>query len=65
MPDSPANTAGVQGGDLVTRINDEPVAQWNFLRFNALVASAGEIKFTFLEGTAEKSRTLPVFTLVP
>lgn len=65
VPDSPANTAGVQGGDLVTRINDEPVAQWNFLRFNALVASAGEIKFTFLEGTAEKSRTLPVFTLVP
>lgn len=65
VPDSPANTAGVQGGDLVTRINDESVAQWNFVRFEALVASAKEIRFTFLNGSQETKLTLPVFVLMP
>lgn len=65
VPDSPANLAGVQGGDLVTRINDEPVAQWNFLRFEALVARATEIRFTFLQGAKETTLTLPVFVLMP
>lgn len=65
VPDSPANDAGVQGGDLVTRINDEPVTQWNFLRFEALVASAKDIRFTFLNGAQESTLTIPVFVLMP
>jgi hypothetical protein len=65
VPDSPAHAAGVQGGDLVTRINDEPVAAWDYPRFEKLVASAKDIRYSFLNGTQEKSRTLPVFELVP
>jgi hypothetical protein len=65
VPDSPAHAAGVQGGDLVTRINDEPVATWDFLRFEQLVATAGEIRFTFLHGTQETTHRLAVFVLVP
>jgi hypothetical protein len=65
VPDSPAHAAGVQGGDLVTRINGEPVAAWDYSRFEQLVESAGEIRYSFLNGTQEKSRTLAVFELVP
>ena len=57
--------AEVQTGDLVTRINGEPVAQWDLRRFEQLVATARSITFTFLNGTAEKNTTLPVFELVP
>ncbi len=65
VPDSPADKTGVVTGDLVTRINDEPVAQWNFTRFEQLVATAGEIRFSFLNGAQETARTLAVFELVP
>ena len=65
VPDSPAHTAGVQGGDLVTRIDGEPVAAWDYRRFEQLVASANEIRFSFLQGTQEITRTLAVFELVP
>ena len=64
VPDSPAHAAGVQGGDLVTRINDEPVAAWDYLRFEQLVATASGIRFTFLNGTQEASHTLGVIELV-
>jgi hypothetical protein len=64
VPDSPASDAGVQGGDLVTRINDEPVAQWNYARFEQLVATATEIRFTFLNGSQETTHPLAVFELV-
>jgi hypothetical protein len=62
---SPAATAGVQAGDLVTRINAEPVERWDYNRFEHLVATADEIRFSFLNGTQETERTLPVFALVP
>jgi hypothetical protein len=65
VPDSPAGQARVQPGDLVTRINGEPVAQWDLRRFEQLLASARSITFTFLNGTAEKNTTLSVFDLVP
>ncbi len=65
VPGSPANLAQVQPGDLVTRINGEPVAQWDLRRFEQLVASARSITFTFLNGTTEKNTTLSVFDLVP
>lgn len=65
VPDSPAAQAQVQPGDLVTRINGEPVAQWDLRRFEQLVATARSITFTFLNGTTEKNTTLSVFDLVP
>ncbi len=65
VPKSPAETAGVQLGDLVTRINGEPVARWDLARYEQLVTTATEITFTFLNGKAETERRVAVFELVP
>lgn len=65
VPGSPANAAGVQGGDLVTRINGELVAAWDYRRFERLVANTDEIRFTFLTGTQETAHSIAVFNLVP
>lgn len=65
VPDSPATWADVKAGDLISRINGEPVAAWDYQRYAALIASADKITYTFLRGTAEEDRTLSVFLLVP
>ena len=65
VPDSAAQNSGVQPGDLVTRINGEPVAKWDLARYERLVATASEIRFTFLNGPNEHENTLRVFDLVP
>lgn len=65
VPDSPAAAIGVQTGDLVTRIEGEPVAQWDITRYQQLVAAADSIRFTFLNGTEETEKRIPVFDLVP
>jgi hypothetical protein len=65
VPKSSAEVEGVQQGDLVTRINGEPVARWDLRRYEQLVASANEITFTFLNGTAESEKQVRVFELVP
>jgi aspartyl protease/PDZ domain-containing protein len=65
VPASPALGAGVQPGDLVTRINGEPVAKWDIARYQQLVASADEIALTFLNGTQETAKRVPIFNLVP
>jgi hypothetical protein len=62
---SPAEEAGIRVGDLVTRINNEPVASWDLRRYEQLVAKAREITFTFLNGNAESAKTVSVFDLVP
>lgn len=62
---SPAETAGVKAGDLVTRINGESIADWNYTRYDALVRRAEEITFTFLQGTKEVPVVIPTFILVP
>lgn len=62
---SPAESAGVQAGDLVTRINGEPIAKWDFRRYEQLVATADEITFSFLNGSRESEQRLKVFNLVP
>jgi S1-C subfamily serine protease len=62
---SPARSAGVERGDLVIRINGEPMAKWDLRRYEALVAATDEITFTFLEGTKEKDVRVRVFELVP
>ena len=65
IPGSPADAEGVQQGDLITRINGEPVAKWDLRRYQQLVADADAIAFTFLNGTAETEKRLRVFELVP
>ena len=62
---SPAAAAGVQPGDLVTRLNGEPVARWDIRRYELLVATATSIEFTFLNGTQEVPQRLNMFDLVP
>ena len=65
VPQSPAATAGVQAGDLVTRINGEPVSKWDIRRYELLVATATSIEFTFLNGPREVPQRINVFSLVP
>jgi hypothetical protein len=65
VPGSPAETTAVHPGDLVTRINGEPVAKWDLLRFDQLVATADNIVFTFLNGPTESDMRIAVFELVP
>ncbi|HEY3755172.1 MAG TPA: aspartyl protease family protein [Opitutaceae bacterium] len=65
MPGSPAESASVKVGDLVTQINGEPVEAWGRSRYDALLASATEVRLTFLAGTRQFERTVPVVSLVP
>lgn len=65
VPESSAAASGVHLGDLVTRINGEPVAKWDLIRYEQLVASAEEIAFTFLTGTSGTEKKVKVFELVP
>ncbi len=62
---SPAEMLGVQGGDLCTRINDEPVSAWPYARYADLVRTAKRVTYTFIDGNEEQKVTLPVFDLVP
>lgn len=62
---SSAAEAGIQLGDLVTRINGEPVTKWDLRRYEQLVATATEIAFAFLNGNAETEKRVSVFELVP
>jgi len=65
VPGSPAETDGVEAGDLITRINGEPVSAWNLQRYQGLIATADAITFTFLNGTREDPQTVRIFELVP
>jgi len=62
---SPADAAKVAVGDLVTRINDEPVRDWDSRRYEQLLSRAQAIVFTFLNGTQARSVELKVRDLVP
>jgi S1-C subfamily serine protease len=65
VPTSPAAAAGASQGDLVSRVNGEPVSAWDPVRYSDLVASASSIDYTFIEGTSETTRTIDVAVLVP
>lgn len=63
VPGSPAAAAGVQPGDLVTRLNGEPITKWNLTRYEQLVAIADDITFAFLNGTSETEKRIRVIEL--
>jgi hypothetical protein len=65
VPGSDAAKAGREEGDLITRIDDEPVERWSQQRYEALVAQADEIAFTFFEGQRPFVLKLKVMDLVP
>jgi len=65
VPDSPAAAAGIQKGDLVARINGEPISAWPLQRLSTLTRRAPEITFTFIHGTTEIPVIIPTFELVP
>ncbi len=65
LPGSPAAAGGVARGDLVSRIEGEPVANWDPSRFDRLVATAGAIRFTFINGTQESVKSVQVADIVP
>lgn len=65
IDDTPTAKTAIQPGDLIVRINGEPVAKWNFERYATLLASAAKVTYTFLSGTREFDLEIPVFELVP
>jgi len=65
VPGSPADGAEVEPGDLVTRIDGEPVATWDLVRFERLMANTESVVLTFLDGPREASKTIKVVDLVP
>ena len=65
VPGSPAAKVGVQVGDLIVRIEGEPVEQWELNRFTELVNGLADIEYTFIEGSAEVAKTAASFPLIP
>lgn len=65
VPGSPAEAIGLKPGDLVVRINGQPVDQWDLARFRRLVETAETIQFTLLQGRTEQRVEVPSFVLVP
>lgn len=65
VPDSPADRAGILPGDLVTRINGQPVENWDLVRYDTLMRSAPWVEYTFLNGREETTGRITVAELVP
>ena len=62
---SPADRAEIETGDLITRINGEPVARWGGGRYEQVVSSQDSLTVTLLTGTREADKALKVVELVP
>jgi hypothetical protein len=65
VPGSPADRAGIETGDLVTRIDGDPVSKWSFHRFEEMLAADRDVELTFLNGTTESSKRVAIVSLVP
>ncbi len=64
-PNSPASRAGFSIGDLVIRLNGEPVDAWELTRYQALIDAGGTIEYTFIQGRDEVTIDADTFALVP
>jgi C-terminal processing protease CtpA/Prc len=65
VPGSPAASAGVAPGDLVSKVNGEAIASWDPARYDAAIAGQASLEYTFIEGSSESNRTLRVVDIVP
>ncbi|MCX6956057.1 MAG: aspartyl protease family protein [Verrucomicrobia bacterium] len=65
VPQSPADEAEIRPGDLLTHVNEEPVAKWDLNRYEQLVKTSTELAFRFLSGTREVQKDVRTFDLVP
>jgi hypothetical protein len=65
IPDSPADRAGILPGDLVTRINGQPVENWDLVGYDTLMRTAPWVEYTFLNGREETTGRISVAELVP
>ncbi|WP_221031804.1 aspartyl protease family protein [Actomonas aquatica] len=64
-PESPAEAAGFRVGDLVSRINGEPVETWDLERFRQLVDAGGTIQYSLIKGRDEETLAAATYVLVP
>jgi hypothetical protein len=62
---SPAGEAGIKPGDLVSRINGEPVVNWDITRYEHLLATGGKVHYTFIDGSNVTDWTFRVGDIVP
>jgi membrane-associated protease RseP (regulator of RpoE activity) len=65
IPGSPAAAAGVVPGELVVRINGDPVRNWDLARFEQVLEGSEPLTLTFLEGTTEVEARIAPFNLLP
>ncbi len=65
VPDTPGSALPVQAGDLCVRVNGEPVSQWDYERYAALLRTATKVTYTFLTGPKEQDFDVAVQDLVP
>jgi hypothetical protein len=65
VPGSPAASAGVAAGDLVSKVNGEPIASWDPARYEAAIAKGPSLEYTFIEGSTETVRSLRIVDIVP
>lgn len=65
VPGSPATASGFKVGELIVRVNGEPVELWDLERFRSLVNDRAPIEYTLLVGVDEVTRTVAPVVLVP
>jgi Aspartyl protease/PDZ domain len=63
--DSPAGRLGVSPGDLISRINGEPVENFSPERYERLMRQSEAVEYTFIDGTQESRKVVAVASLVP
>ena len=62
---SPADEIGIEAGDLVVKIEGQPVGQWSLGRYEDWIHTKATIEFTLLIGGAETPTRIPTYDLVP